>query len=60
MKIRSNVVDGGLLKTLARVQGFRMPENYNPAEYIADLISTDTSSHEAEAASRSAPDCTFT
>ena len=39
----------------ACMQGFRMPENYNPAEFLADLISTDTSSQAAEAASRCAP-----
>lgn len=32
-------------------QGFKCPENYNPADFIADLISLDTSTPEAEESS---------
>ena len=34
------------------MQGHNVPEHYNPAEFIADLISIDPSSPEAEGASR--------
>lgn len=33
-------------------QGFTCPPNYNPAEFLADLISVDNSTHEAEAESQ--------
>ena len=33
-------------------QGYHVPEHYNPAEFIADLIAVDPSSPAAEAASR--------
>jgi ABC-type multidrug transport system ATPase subunit len=33
-------------------QGYRCPEHYNPAEFLADLASVDTSSPTAEQASR--------
>ena len=34
------------------MQGHHVPEHYNPAEFIADLIAVDPSSPAAEAASR--------
>ena len=38
-----------------RDQGFQCPPNYNPAEFLADLISVDHSSPEAEAHSQCGP-----
>ena len=38
-----------------RDQGFQCPPNYNPAEFLADLISLDHSSSEAEAHSQCGP-----
>jgi hypothetical protein len=37
---------------LLALQGFAMPDHYNPAEFIADLISLDSSSADAEQSSR--------
>lgn len=34
------------------MQGYPIPANYNPAEFIADLISIDSSAATAEEASR--------
>ncbi len=34
------------------LQGHHVPEHYNPAEFIADIIAVDPSSPAAEAASR--------
>ena len=33
-------------------QGYECPQSYNPAEFLADLISIDTSSPDAEQDSR--------
>jgi ABC-type multidrug transport system ATPase subunit len=41
----------GALEWFGR-QGHRCPEHYNPAEFLADLASVDTSSPQAEAESR--------
>ncbi len=40
------------LMTRLVVQGHHMPEHYNPAEFIADIIAVDPSSLAAEQASR--------
>ena len=38
--------------TVLLVQGNHVPEHYNPAEFIADIIAVDPSSPAAEQASR--------